>query len=300
MRRAAYGFVLLSALVAAPCGAALSGDDVARKGVQEQQKRIDGLSARYDELAARFSKLEESVKASTAAATQPVFDLSNQLQVLREDLRSVRGQLEVLSNSIEANAKRQRDMYVDLDTRLRRIEQAAAAPAPPAAPATEAPGQPPAAGTAAPPAAGAGTPPGPGAGASPAAASTVAVPVEEQRVYDAAQAHRRAGNYQAAITAFQGFVTQFPRSSLAHRAQYWIGDSYYNLRDFKNAITAQQKLISTYPDSTSIPDGMLNLASSQIELGQTAAARKTMDSLLARYPTSDAAEKAKRRIASLR
>jgi tol-pal system protein YbgF len=308
MRRAAYGFVLVSAFVAAPSGAALFRDDVARKGVQEQQKRIDGLSARYDELAARFSKLEEFVKASTAAATQPVFDLSNQLQVLREDLRSVRGQLEVLSNSIEANAKRQRDMYVDLDTRMRRIEQAAAAPAPPAAPATEAPGQPPAAGTAAPPAAGAaappatgaGTPPGPGAGASPAAASTVAVPVEEQRVYDAAQAHRRAGNYQAAITAFQGFVTQFPRSSLAHRAQYWIGDSYYNLRDFKNAITAQQKLISTYPDSTSIPDGMLNLASSQIELGQTAAARKTMDSLLARYPTSDAAEKAKRRIASLR
>jgi tol-pal system protein YbgF len=281
---------------APPAGAALFGDDVARKGVQEQQKRIDGLTARYDELAARFATLEESVKASAAAATQPVFDLSNQLQVLREDMRSIRGQLEVLSNTIEANAKRQRDMYVDLDTRLRRLEQAAANPAPgPSGP--DAPAQPPGAGAPPTPAAGAGAP---GAAAPPPGPSTAAAPAEEQRAYDAAQGHRRAGNYQAAIAGFQGFIAQFPRSSLAHRAQYWIGDSYYNLRDFKSAIAAQQKLVSTYADSTSVPDALLNVASSQIELGQIAAAKKTMDSLLARYPTSDAAEKARRRLASLR
>jgi len=45
---------------------------------------------------------------------------------------------------------------------------------------------------------------------------------------------------------------------------------------------------------------MLNIASSQIELGQTGAARKTMDGLVARFPASEAAEKAKRRLASLR
>jgi tol-pal system protein YbgF len=292
MRRTVFWLALPCVFAATPAGAALFGDDVARKGVLEQQKRIDGLTARYDELAARFAKLEETMKATAASATQPVFDLSNQLQVLREDLRSVRGQLEVLSNTIEANAKRQRDMYVDLDTRLRRLEQSAAPP--PAPPGAEAPapaGQP-----------GAGTPSAgaPGAAAPPAAGSTAGVPAEEQRAYDAAQAHRRAGNYQAAIAGFQSFIAQYPRSSLAHRAQYWIGDSYYNLRDFKSAVAAQQKLVSSYPDSTSVPDALLNLASSQIELGQTPAARKTMDSLLARYPTSDAAEKARRRSASLR
>jgi tol-pal system protein YbgF len=290
MRRAVTHLVLLCAF-ATPASAALFGDDVARKGVQEQQKRIDGLTARYDELADRFAKLEESVKASAAAATQPVFELSNQLQVLREDMRDIRGQLEVLSNTIEANAKRQRDMYVDLDTRLRRLEQAAANP-PPAPAGADVPAQPPGAG--APP------PPAPGAAAPPLGASAAAAPAEEQRAYDAAQGHRRAGNYQAAIAAFQSFIAQYPRSSLAHRAQYWIGDSYYNVRDFKSAIAAQQKLVSTYPDSTSVPDALLNLASSQIELGQTAAAKKTMDSLLARYPTSDAAEKARRRLASLK
>ena len=89
-------------------------------------------------------------------------------------------------------------------------------------------------------------------------------------------------------------------SPLAPRAQYWIGDSYFNLRDFKSAIASQQKLISTYPDSPSVPDALLNIASSQVELGDTTAARKTMDGLVERYPASEAAEKAKRRLATLR
>ena len=287
--------------LAAPSGAALFGDDVARKGVQEQQKRIDGLSARYDELAARFSKLEESVKASTAAATQPVFDLSNQLQVLREDLRSVRGQLEVLSNSIEANAKRQRDMYVDLDTRLRRIRAGSG-------------------GARAACCSGNG-----GAGSAACRRHCSAaryrrwhtsrlpalprpprpdLPLPSRRRNNGSMMPRKLTVARATIRRRSRPSRASSRNSRAARSRIgrrtWIGDSYYNLRDFKNAITAQQKLISTYPDSTSIPDGMLNLASSQIELGQTAAARKTMDSLLARYPTSDAAEKAKRRLASLR
>jgi tol-pal system protein YbgF len=280
------------ALAAAPSAAALFGDDVARKGVAEQQKRIDGLAARYDELATRLAQLEDAVKAQaaqTSAATQPVLDLANQLQVLREELRGMRGQLEVLSNGIEAAARRQRDMYVDLDTRLRRFEQAPPAPAPTPGAAAPAPGPAPAPGASAPPIA-----------AAAAAAASAPPAVDETRTYEAAQNQRRIGNYQAAVVAFQTFVTHYPRSPLAHRAQYWVGDSYYNLRDYKNAIANQQKLISTYPESASVPDALLNMASAYIELGDSATARKTMDKLVARYPSSDAAEKARRRLTALR
>lgn len=275
---AAASFVL----AAAPARAALFGDDVARKGVADQKVRVDGLAARYEDIASRLTKLEDAVKAQ--ATNQPVLDLANQLQTVREDLRSMRGQLEVLSNNIEANAKRQRDMYVDLDTRLRRFEQA-----PPAAPGP--------AGAVPGPAAAAPAPP---VAAAAAAAASAPPAVDETRAYEAAQAHRKVGNYQAAVVAFQNFVMQYPRSPLAHRAQYWVGDSYYNLRDYRNAIANQQKLVATYPESASVPDALLNMASSQLELGDTGGARKTMDSLVARYPSSDAAEKARRRSASLR
>jgi tol-pal system protein YbgF len=268
-------------LTSGPGSAALfGGDDVARKGVAEQQKRVDGLYGRYDEIAGRLSKLEEVIKAQASSANQPVLDLANQLQVMREELRSLHGQIEVVSNNIEANAKRQRDMYVDLDARLRRFEQNA--------PAASAPGSTPAPGAAAPAAPG----PQPSAQAS--------SPASETQAYEAAQNQRRMGNYQGAIVTFQAFVSQYPKSSLAHRAQYWIGDSYYNLRDFKNAIANQQKVVSTYSDSASVPDALLNIASSHIELGDTVAARKDMDTLVSRYPTSEAAEKARRRLASLR
>lgn len=271
---------------AAPVNAGLFDDEVARKQIVEQQRRIDALNARNEEMAARLSRLDEALKVQSdtvraQSGNQPLLELANQMQVMREEMRSIRGQLEVMSNTVEANAKRQRDMYVDLDTRLRRFEQS-----PPTAP-------------------GAGATPGPGPVATtpPAAsvASLNAAPAaDEARAYEAAQNQRRIGNYPAAITAFQSFVQQFARSPLAHRAQYWIGDSYFNLRDFKNAIASQQKLIASYPDSASVPDALLNMASAYLELGDQASARKAMDNLVARYPNSEAAEKAKRRLTSMR
>jgi tol-pal system protein YbgF len=97
----------------------------------------------------------------------------------------------------------------------------------------------------------------------------------------------------------QNFIKQYPKSNLAPRAQYWIGDSYFNLRDFRLAVATQQALIKTYPDSPSVPDAMLNMASSQIEMGESILGKKTLEELTAKFPVSDAAEKAKRRLAAL-
>jgi tol-pal system protein YbgF len=261
-------------LAAAPSAAGMFDDDVARRQIVEQQKRLDEMKQQSDLAAGRIARIEEALK------NQPVLELANQLELLRQEIKSLRGQLEILGNNVEGTAKRQRDMYVDLDTRLRRFEQQ-----PPAAPAVPGPvtGNTPAP-------AGAGAPPAPVAAAS----------AEENQAYEAAQNQRRIGNYQGAIAGFQSFLTQHPKSTLAPRAQYWIGDSYFNMRDYRNAIASQQKLVSAYPESASVPDALLNMASSQAELGDTPTARRTMDGLVARYPSSEAAEKAKRRLATLK
>lgn len=276
----------LSALIVAVAGAAafvclpapalaqlFGGDDTARKQIAEQAKRQEELRRQQDALAARVGGLEEAAKL----AQTPIFELLSQIEQLRREVMGLRGQIEVLGNNIEGTAKRQRDMYVDLDTRLRRLEQGAPAAQPGAAPG-----------------------PVEGAAAAAAPASASAPTADELRAYEAAQNQRRIGNYQGAIVAFQGFIAQNPKSALAHRAQYWIGDSYYNVRDFKAAILNQQKLIAAYPESASVPDALLNIASSQLELGDVASAKKTLDGVLTRYPSSDAAEKAKRRLANLK
>lgn len=258
-------------LVAGPAAAGLFDDEIARKQIAEQQKRVDELRQQTDGIGARLTKIEEDSKI------QPVLAIAGEIEKLREEIRTLRGQIEVLGNSLESVSKRQRDMYVDLDLRLRRFEQPGAAIAPAADSS---------------PAAG---------GAGPTKSATAApVSVDENDAYERAQAQRRIGNYQGAITAFQEFIKKHPKSALAPRAQYWTGDSYFNLRDYKSAIASQQRLVEVYPDSTSVPDALLNMASSQLESGDSATARKTMDGLIARFPASEAAEKARRRLASAR
>jgi tol-pal system protein YbgF len=271
-----------------PARAALFGDDVARKGVADQAKRIDDIRSQTDTLSARLSKIEEATRG-TQATQQSMLELVNQIESLKREIQNLRGQIEIVNNGVENNAKRQRDMYVDLDTRMRRVEQGPSAPTGAAPP-----------DVAAPPLAAARAVIAPTTAPSTAPTTVSASTADETRNYEAAQQQRRVGNYQGAITSFQSFLAQYPRSPLAHRAQYWIGDSYFNLRDYRNAITSQQKLVATYPDSASAPDALLNIASSQSELGESANARKTMDTLVARYPGSEAAEKAKRRLTTLR
>ena len=249
--------------VAFPAQAQLfGGDDTARKQIAEQTKRIDALSA-------QLSRIEDTLQS--LSASNPAMELSQQIERVRQEVMQLRGQVEVLGNENQAAAKRARDMYLDLDSRLKRLEQSPAAGAAPA-------------------------PGAPVAGDKPTLGATDA----ETRAYEAAQQQRRIGNYQGAIAAFQVFLAQYPKSPLAHRAQYWIGDSQYNLRDYKGAIASQQKLIASYSDTASVPDALVNIASCQIELGDTAAARKTLDGVVTRYPASEAAEKARRRLATLK
>jgi tol-pal system protein YbgF len=279
--------------------AALFDDNEARRQIAAERARVDGLSTQVgaqsqqlDTIGTRLGKIEEALTRNQN--NQAVLDLFREIENLKAEVAKLRGQVEVMNNGLEQTHKRQQDFYVDLDTRLRRLETASSA-TPPL-------GSVPGAGTMA------GTvPPGSGdaamAGGKPGA--TVAAPGAaaanaETRAYEAAQNLRRIGNYQGAVIAFQNFVKQHPKSPLAPSAQYWIGDSYFNMRDYRLAIMSQRLLLVTYPDSNKVPDALLNIATAQAEMGETAAARKTMDELVAKHPNTDAADKARRRMANLR
>src|SRR5262249_11409345 len=145
----------------------------------------------------------------------------------------MRGQVEVLLNQAETADKRQKDLYLDIDTRLRKLEQASEKAATEQKPAT------------------------PEAQASP----------EENKAYQAALDQFKLGNYPLAVSAMQAFMVPYPNSPLAANAQYWIGMAYSGSRDYKNAITAQRKLLATWPDSAKAPDAMLSIASSQETTG---------------------------------
>ena len=307
--------LLWCALAASPAIAAgLFDDNEARKQIAAEKQRIDelknDLQTQQQAVDARIGKLEEALKS------QALLDLFTQLEALKLEMSKLRGQIEVLNNNVENTAKRQRDMYIDLDTRLRRFEQqgipAPAASAPPLSAVPPNSTAPPSISSAPSisiaPSVSTAPATAPTAAVKPPTAAPTAAPAvaaatnvdsgAETRAYEAAQGQRRIGNYQGAIVAFQNFIKQYPKSNLAPRAQYWIGDSYFNLRDFKLAIASQQALINGYPDSPTIPDAMLNIASSQIEMGESNVGRKMLEDLVVKFPISEAADKAKRRLAA--
>ena len=55
-----------------------------------------------------------------------------------------------------------------------------------------------------------------------------------------------------------------------------------------------------FPDSPKAPDALLAIASVQMETADNGSARNTLEDIIARFPTSDAAAKARTRLAQLR
>jgi tol-pal system protein YbgF len=252
--------------------AALFDDEEARKRIAATNQRIDQLQKDLDE---RVAALERQLKSGA------LVDLANNVEGLKSDVAKIRGQIEVLTYELDQSQKRQRDLYVDLDARMRKLEGAPG-------PAT----------TDGAPAAATGAAAGAAAtSVAPSVAATGAPPAAtEQRAYDAALDQFKRGDFQGAITGFTALVKTNPKSALAPSAQYWIGNAHFARKDYKAAIASQRQLLLTWPDSPKVPDALLNVASAQSELGDNAAARRTLEELIGKYPQSEAAAKAKQRL----
>ena len=262
---------LLALAAAFPARAGLFDDDEARRRIENLRNE---LAQQGKDNEVRIAKLEELIR------NIGVVELVRQLQQANDEIARLRGQLEVMANENQQLQKKQRDFYLDLDSRMKRLEGAPASGAPAA---TSAPADP----------APAATPP-------PPKVATREEQAREMKAYDAASNLFRRNDFRSAIEAFRAFVKDYPDSQLAVNAGYWIGISYANLRDYRNALSAQQDILTRYPQSSKAPDAMLAIAAIQIDQGDTGSARNTLEDIIARYPGSEAAGKARTRLAALR
>jgi tol-pal system protein YbgF len=205
--------------------AGLFDDDEARKALLDLRAKVETMRT---ELNARIDT--KSDKSST-------LDLVTQNENTLQEIAKLRGQVEVLANELANAQKRQKDFYVDLDARLRKLEPREVT----------------------------------------IDGKTSQVDPNEQRSYEAATKLFTGGDYKAAATALQEFVQRYPGSSYAPNAQYWLGNSFFAQRDCKSAIAAQLVVLKNYADSPKAPDAMLNIASCQTELKDKAAKKTLQD-----------------------
>jgi tol-pal system protein YbgF len=276
-------------------------------------------SAQRLSLAERVERLEQQQAGGQGGNA---VDLVNQINALQSQVQTLQGQVEELKHQLDEAKQRSKDQYIDLDSRIGRIEGHAPNGAPPAAGANARDNSPPpdiqlGGGNGEPPRNGArdvpqnargnvgelredergdlnAPPPDRGGGAPPADEAG------EQPTYDAAFAALKDGRYAESARRFQSFLDQYPNSGLASNAYYWLGESYYVTQNYKIALQSFQTLLQRYPESQKAPDALLKVGYSQYELKQWDQAEATLNQVVQTYPDTTVAHLAQGRLRALK
>lgn len=203
-------------------------------------------------------QLRQDLQGQLETTSRGQLELAMQNEQLRAEVARLRGQIELLMNEVETLKQRQRDFYVDLDTRMRQIETGGAAPR----------------------------------------AAAAGDPAAESADYQAALNLLKDGKQKEALAAFETFVGRYPAGSFTAGAHFWAGNAALQARDVASATKHFNAVLQKWPDDDVAPDAMLGLANSQQALGDAAATRRTLQALTERYPQSNAAQVARQRLAA--
>ncbi|MDP3818268.1 MAG: tol-pal system protein YbgF [Methylotenera sp.] len=273
MKKLVLVSLLLSAqLFAINSHAALFDDKEARKKILEIESTMNSQNQSTQTELAGLKKRVDAIEAITKG--QVLGDMQHQIEALSQEVARLKGELEVANHNVNATQQRQKDLYGDTDTRLRKLEEAPTAA-----------GQTPAAD-----------------GATNAATATTPAPsrnTQEYQLLELANGLSRESKHKDAFNAYDKFLKDYPNSTLASEATYGLGYSQFALKNYKSAIATQQKVLDQHPESAKVPDAMMNMANSQIQLGLVPSAKKTLRDLIAKFPNSDVIPAAQKRLKAL-
>lgn len=232
------------------------------------------VQAQRASLADRVSALEAQAATQTQGAGQANMELLNRTTQMQDEIRALRAIIEQLQNDLEQARQRNREQYIDMDSRVSALEGGSAKPAT-AAPATAA------------------VKPAPPAKSAPAAAG-------ENAAYQAAyNSLIKQGDAVAAAGQFQSFLQSYPDSRLAPNAWYWLGESYYATASYELALKSFGILLERFSDSGKAPDALLKSAYCHIELKNTAQGKQQLERVIALYPEHPVADMARSRLRGL-
>ncbi len=227
-------------------------------------------------LDSRLTKLERMLDNQNFA------QILQSLQALQQEVSELRGDVEVLSFELDKLKKQQKDIYLDLDQRIQQTDKAISN-------------------------LGSVSPVTGGEGGAAGEAEVLVDDAEaqeealsEQASYQAALTLLKSGRYKDAIQSYQLFLINYPESTFAPNAQYWMAEAYYVLKDFQSAAVQFQKVISAYPNSRKVADAHLKLGFAYYELKEWAKAREALETVIVEYSSSTAARLAQRRIQKMK
>ncbi len=217
-----------------------------------------------DPVLIKLTQLEDRLaRVERVIENQSLVSLVTELQQVRTELAGLRDQVETMKFEADNANKRQRDQYVDIDTRLNDLETGMAR-----APIS--------------------------VEGEPGAPAVVAG--NDRDAYQQAFGLLEEGRYSEASEAFDRFVQTFPDSALVDNAQYWLAESLYVERQFQRALNEFTRVVEVYPQSRKVPDAWLKIGYTHYEMKQWAAARAALERVMAEHNGSTAARLAGQRL----
>lgn len=89
---------------------------------------------------------------------------------------------------------------------------------------------------------------------------------EDKEAYDAAYDLLKKGKYAEAEKAFTVFMRDYPESTLAGNANYWLGETYYARGQYEVAAGIFSDGLTQYAKSSKAPDNLLKLGMTMAQL----------------------------------
>jgi tol-pal system protein YbgF len=231
------------ATISLPVQAGLFDDTEARAWIDDLRNKLGDANKRLGE-----------TEKKTEILGRNQLEFANQREMMNAELARMRGQIEVLTYELEATQKRQKDFYVDLDNRLRKLETPSELKADPA-PRLD--------------------------------------PHEETASYEAAVAALKSSQYKPAADGLLAFIQKYPNSTLLAGAHYWAGYAYSQLKEHVKAAAMFGKFAATWPNDERVPGALESQVASLEMAKDIKGARAAIELLANKYPNSDAGKRAK-------
>lgn len=205
----------------------------------------------------RVTKLEAVLENRTLE------EFAARIDALQQEMQRLQGDAETVNHNIEDLKRKQRELYLDLDHRLRTLETAQHS----------------------------------SSGTEDAASNASE---NERSAYNAAFATLRDGKYEQAITELQAFLEKHPAGEHAANAQYWLGEAFFVQHRYDTALIEFERVATRYPDSPKLSDAILKSGLAQYELGAWEKSVQALNQVVTRFPNTSQAQIATQRLEQLK
>lgn len=110
----------------------------------------------------------------------------------------------------------------------------------------------------------------------------------------------RDGDLDGARQGFAAFLRDYPNSDLSPNARYWLGESHYGKKDYKQAIDSYDRVELDFPQSEKVPAAILKKGYAYLAMKDAKRASVAFKQVVMLYPRSPEAGKASDKLSQLK